>query len=224
MQDVHNFFLKLKSENALVYDLLTTNGQPDSQKLRSYLIEHNIASTGSTMVSLVRALSSKELSKLQGAVQSAVQGAVQGAKLQGSTLQSAVQGAGNEKSSTQKNLTNDNTKSLLDDTTINKKSTPTETDNEKKTRYTIKSFTPDSIQCLSLEFEILQGVFKAGRADVDRMRALEDAHVKCDQALDWIVEVKNTSDDFSAILSGVQYAADTPSLANALYNLYLELF
>jgi ribosomal protein L12E/L44/L45/RPP1/RPP2 len=220
MQDVHNFFLKLKSENALVYDLLTTNGQPDSQKLRSYLIEHNIASTGSTMVSLVRALSSKELSKLQGAVQgAAVQGAVQGAAVQG-----AVQGAGNEQINTQKNPINDNTKSLLDDTIINKKSTPTETDKEKKTRYTIKSFTPDSIQCLSLEFEILQGVFKAGRADVDRMRALEDAHVKCDQALDWIVEVKNTSDDFSAILSGVQYAADTPSLANALYNLYLELF
>ena len=220
MQDVHNFFLKLKSENALLYDLLTTNGQPDSQKLRSYLIEHNIASTGSTMVSLVRALSSKELSKLQGAVQgAAVQGAVQGAAVQG-----AVQGAGNEQINTQKNPINDNTKSLLDDTIINKKSTPTETDKEKKTRYTIKSFTPDSIQCLSLEFEILQGVFKAGRADVDRMRALEDAHVKCDQALDWIVEVKNTSDDFSAILSGVQYAADTPSLANALYNLYLELF
>jgi hypothetical protein len=194
MQDVHNFFLKLKSENAHVYDLLTTNGQPDSQKLRSYLIENNIATTGSTMVSLVKALSSKELSKLQGAK-------LQGAEVKGAKLQ----GAGNEQQiSTQNNPTNVNTALLPDDMMINKKSTQTETENEKKTRYTIKSFTPDSVQCLSLEFEILQGVFKAGRADVDRMRALEDAHVKCDQALDWIVEVKNTSDDFKAILNGVQ--------------------
>jgi hypothetical protein len=89
--------------------------------------------------------------------------------------------------------------------------------------YSVSCFDPIAVQALSFEFEVLHGVYKAGKPDESRQKALEDAHVKCDQALEFIVEVKNTSDDFSAIIGGVTYAADTPSLANALFELYLQL-
>lgn len=89
--------------------------------------------------------------------------------------------------------------------------------------YSVSCFDPVAVQALSFEFEVLHGVYKAGKPDESRQKALDDAHVKCDQALEFIVEVKNTSDDFSAVIGGVTYAADTPSLANALFELYLQL-
>jgi hypothetical protein len=90
-------------------------------------------------------------------------------------------------------------------------------------QYSMSSFDPVSVQALSFEFEVLHGVYKAGKPDESRQKALEDAHVKCDQALEFILEIKNTTDDFSAIVGGVTYASDTPSLANALFELYLQL-
>ena len=76
---------------------------------------------------------------------------------------------------------------------------------------------------MSFEFEVLQGVYKAGKPDESRQKALEDAHIKCDQALDWIIDIKNSTDDFSSVINVVTYASDTPSLANSLFEVYLSL-
>jgi hypothetical protein len=90
-------------------------------------------------------------------------------------------------------------------------------------KYTVKDCDTDAVQALSFEFEVLQGVYKAGKPDESRQKALEDAHIKCDQALDWIIDIKNTTDDFCSVINVVTYASDTPSLANALFEVYLSL-
>jgi hypothetical protein len=96
-------------------------------------------------------------------------------------------------------------------------------DETKRMIFSRKDFDPASVQSLSFEFEVLHGVYKIGRPDDSRQKALEDAHIKCDQALDWIVEIKNTTEDFASVIGGITYAADTPSLANSLFELYLQL-
>jgi len=188
MEAILSFFRELKTSNNDLFCQVTSNEEPDSQKLRIYLNENNIDCKGSNMFSLVRAFSDSLI------------------------VESIL--PKKEKDRMEKKE-EENKEHLQGDYKLDQE--------QEKKRYSKTDFDPISVQALSFEFEVLHGVFKAGRPDESRQNALEDAHIKCDQALDWIIEIKNSTDDFAAVIGGVTYAADTPSLANALFELYLQL-
>jgi hypothetical protein len=195
MEAILLFFRELKASNNELFCQVTSNGEPDSQKLRMYLNENNIDCKGSNMFSLVRAFSE-------------------------SFKQSRTNEKQNQEKEKEKEKEQENKQEQKEQEQEEKEE---EQEQELKKRYLKTDFDPISVQALSFEFEVLHGVFKAGRPDESRQNALEDAHIKCDQALDWIIEIKNSTDDFAAVIGGVTYAADTPSLANALFELYLQL-
>ena len=188
MESVRSFFRDLSVRNNTLFQSLTTEGEPDSQKLRTFLIHNKIACKGSNMFSLVQALSD--------------------------SLDLAIK---QDSSVTTSNVV----KPEIDD--LKEEIISTSKDETKRRIFSRKDFDPASVQSLSFEFEVLHGVYKVGRPDESRQKALEDAHIKCDQALDWIVEIKNTTEDFASVIGGITYAADTPSLANSLFELYLQL-
>ena len=174
MDVIVSYYKKLSEDKADVYERITTNGQPDSQKLRVFLNENNVECRGSNMKSLVSAL----------------------------------------------------------DTFLNKKNQQTEPvqhieskfENTIETKiYVLSDFDKESLLNLSYEYEVLYGAYTAGKPDDARQRALEDAHIRCDQTLSWILEVKNSGGDFDKIVKGVQYASDIPPLANALFELFITL-
>jgi len=193
MEAILSFFRELKESNNELFSKVTSDGEPDSQKLRMYLNENSIDCKGSNMFSLVRAFSE-------------------------SFKQSRTNEKQNQEKEKEKEKEQENKQEQKE-----QEEKEEEQDQELKKRYLKTDFDPISVQALSFEFEVLHGVFKAGRPDESRQTALEDAHIKCDQALDWIIEIKNSTDDFAAVIGGVTYAADTPSLANALFELYLQL-
>ena len=199
MEAILSFFRDLKTSNNELFCQVTSNGEPDSQKLRMYLNENNIVCKGSNMFSLVRAFS-------------------ESLKQPSKTNEKGEDKDKEQEQDKQKEKEKENKQEQKE-----KEEEEKEEEQESKKRYSKTDFDPVSVPALSFEFEVLHGVFKAGRPDESRQTALEDAHIKCDQALDWIIEIKNSSDDFAAVIGGVTYAADTPSLANALFELYLQL-
>jgi predicted nuclease with TOPRIM domain len=203
MEAILSFFRELKESNNEVFSKVTSDGAPDSQKLRMYLNENSIDCKGSNMFSLVRAFSES---------------------LKTNTNTNTTNPEKKEKKEKQEQEQKElhEQKEELEKE-VHEKNEQKEQKEELKKRFSKLNFDPVSVQSLSFEFEVLHGVFKAGRPDESRQTALEDAHIKCDQALDWIIEIKNSTDDFAAVIGGVTYAADTPSLANALFELYLQL-
>ena len=204
MEAILSFFRELKESNNELFSKVTSDGEPDSQKLRMYLNENSIDCKGSNMFSLVRAFSES---------------------LKTNTNTNTTNPEKQEKKEKQEQEQKHEQKELHEQKEELEKEVheQNEQKEELKKRFSKLNFDPVSVQSLSFEFEVLHGVFKAGRPDESRQTALEDAHIKCDQALDWIIEIKNSTDDFSAVIGGVTYAADTPSLANALFELYLQL-
>jgi len=195
MEAILSFFRELKESNNELFSKVTSDGEPDSQKLRMYLNENSIECKGSNMFSLVRAFSE--------------------------SLKTNTNTTNPEKQEKQEKKEKKEKEELEKE--LHEPNKQNEQKEELKKRFSKLNFDPVSVQSLSFEFEVLHGVFKAGRPDESRQTALEDAHIKCDQALDWIIEIKNSTDDFAAVIGGVTYAADTPSLANALFELYLQL-
>jgi hypothetical protein len=57
MEAILSFFRELKESNNELFSKVTSDGEPDSQKLRMYLNENSIDCKGSNMFSLVRAFS-----------------------------------------------------------------------------------------------------------------------------------------------------------------------
>jgi hypothetical protein len=204
MEAILSFFRELKESNNELFSKVTSDGEPDSQKLRMYLNENSIDCKGSNMFSLVRAFSES---------------------LKTNTNTNTTNPEKQEKKEKQEQEQKHEQKELHEQKEELEKEIheQNEQKEELKKRFSKLNFDPVSVQSLSFEFEVLHGVFKAGRPDESRQTALEDAHIKCDQALDWIIEIKNSTDDFAAVIGGVTYAADTPSLANALFELYLQL-
>jgi hypothetical protein len=195
MESVLSFFRDLSVKNNELFQSLTTEGEPDSQKLRTYLIKNKIECKGSNMFFLVQALSDSLLLATNVTTTP-------------TTKQDSLVTTLDVKPEVE-NLKEEIVSTLKDET--------------KRMIFSRKDFDPASVQSLSFEFEVLHGVYKIGRPDDSRQKALEDAHIKCDQALDWIVEIKNTTEDFASVIGGITYAADTPSLANSLFELYLQL-
>jgi len=195
MESVLSFFRDLSFKNNELFQSLTTEGEPDSQKLRTYLIKNKIECKGSNMFFLVQALSDSLLLATNVTTTPTTK---QDSSVTTLDVKPEVE-----------NLKEEIVSTLKDET--------------KRMIFSRKDFDPASVQSLSFEFEVLHGVYKIGRPDDSRQKALEDAHIKCDQALDWIVEIKNTTEDFASVIGGITYAADTPSLANSLFELYLQL-
>lgn len=212
MEFVNSFFKSLSFTHLELYKKITTNGLPDSQKLRIFLKENEIQCKGSTMVSMVQTLSDTLLTTNDSSTEN--------------ILNTRLEIKNEPQLETQIN----NEKELIEFSKEFKEDFNQFEDQEKesktlntKNKFTVKDCNPEAVQSLSFEFEVLHGVYKANKPDESRQKALEDAHIKCDQALDWIVDIKNTTDDFSSVIKVVTYASDTPSLANALFEVYLSL-
>jgi hypothetical protein len=94
---------------------------------------------------------------------------------------------------------------------------------DQKKKFSTKDLSEESIFAVQFEYEVLHGAYKSNKTDEARARALEDAHVRCMQTLEYVVEIKNSSDIFDDILRGVNYAKDNEALANALFACFIEL-
>jgi hypothetical protein len=212
MEKIQSFFKTLENDHLDLFTSITTQNRPDGQKLRVFLNERGIDCKGSTMSAMVQALSFY-LENLENVEK------IENLENENETVHETVHTSDTTVStnneSNQYSFSNEFKEELKQCESI--KST-----NIKK-KYTVKDCDADAVQALSFEFEVLQGVYKAGKPDESRQKALEDAHIKCDQALDWIIDIKNSTDDFSSVINVVTYASDTPSLANALFEVYLSL-
>jgi hypothetical protein len=199
MESILSFFRDLSVKNNELFKSVTTGGEPDSQKLRTFLIKNKIDCKGSNMFFLAKALSDSLVSDISEV--------------------NASSGLGKESRApeTEKEV------ALKNEEVESPALACTKNEETIKRVFSTRDFDPATVQLLSFEFEVLHGVYKVGRPDESRQKALEDAHIKCDQALDWIVEIKNTTDNFASVIGGITYAADTPSLANSLFELYLQL-
>jgi gas vesicle protein len=197
MESILSFFRDLSEKNNELFTSVTTGGEPDSQKLRTFLIKNKIDCKGSNMFSLAKALSDSltDTSKVASGEHEE--------KVVASRESEVIESRECEKEKERESYAHK--------------------EESIKKVFSTKDFDPATVQSLSFEFEVLHGVYKVGRPDESRQKALEDAHIKCDQALDWIVEIKNTTDNFASVIGGITYAADTPSLANSLFELYLQL-
>jgi len=202
MESILSFFRDLSVKNNELFKSVTTGGEPDSQKLRTFLIKNKIDCKGSNMFFLAKALSDSLVSDVVA------------------SSQKEYCALEKEEEMVESNaLTNEKEEEVVESPAL----ACTKKEETIKRVFSTKDFDPATVQSLSFEFEVLHGVYKVGRPDESRQKALEDAHIKCDQALDWIVEIKNTTDNFASVIGGITYAADTPSLANSLFELYLQL-
>jgi len=206
MESILSFFRDLSVKNNELFKSVTTGGEPDSQKLRTFLIKNKIDCKGSNMFFLAKALSDSLVSDV-----------VASSQKEYCALKKEEVLEKEEEMVQSRALTNEKEEEVVESPALAKK------EETIKRVFSTKDFDPATVQSLSFEFEVLHGVYKVGRPDESRQKALEDAHIKCDQALDWIVEIKNSTDNFASVIGGITYAADTPSLANSLFELYLQL-
>jgi hypothetical protein len=210
METIQTFFKNLENDNLDLFNCITTQSRPDGQKLRVFLNEQGIDCKGSTMSSMVQGLS-VYLENLRKTKETLVKDT------------NVQKNKKNTISEEPKNDVSFQNETYSFSNTFKDELKQCESTKNIKKKYTLKDCNKDAVQALSFEFEVLQGVYKAGKPDESRQKALEDAHIKCDQALDWIIDIKNTTDEFSSVLDVVTYSSDTPSLANALFEVYLSL-
>jgi hypothetical protein len=215
MEKIQSFFKTLENDHLDLFTTITTQNRPDGQKLRVFLNEKGIDCKGSTMFAMVQALSFylENLEKSENLENS------KNLKNENETVHETVHTSHTTVSTNNESKQYSFSKEFKEELKQCESIQPTHI----KKKYTVKDCDIDAVQALSFEFEVLQGVYKAGKPDESRQKALEDAHIKCDQALDWIIDIKNSTDDFSSVINVVTYASDTPSLANALFEVYLSL-